>query len=152
MWATPEKFTAKIGGNYYINTPNIIVARGENLFRLKRREEDGLLAIDFDVYSKEGKKVATIRNGNIVQGDVENFEIRKDFHHYWMIEKKSGRTLCDIKKSTKSEDGYEIEVSVDLYTKSGFRVIASPKETNLGNMMMTGCTFQDCGAGIVVEQ
>jgi hypothetical protein len=151
MWTTPENFRAKIGGNYYINTPNIIVARGENLFRLKRRDTDGLLAVDFDVYDVNRNKVATVRNGNIVKGHSGNFEFHKEQDRYWVVEKKSGRVICDIRKGSKAEDGSEIEVSVDLYTKSGIHVVAGPNATNLGGMVMTGCTIQDCGAGIVVE-
>ena len=151
MWTVPKEFTVKLGGNYYVNTPNMIVANGENIFRLKRREEDGLLAVDFDVYAEDGSKVATIRNGNVVQGDAEKYEFHKEHHRYWVVDRDSGRTICDVRKSARAEDGSELEVSVDLYTKSKFHLMADPDKTNIGGMVMTGCTMKDCGAGIVVN-
>jgi hypothetical protein len=150
MWNTPEHFRAKLGGNYYIDTPNMIVAHGENLFRLRRREEDGLLAIDFDIYDATGAKVATIRNGNIVDHDGAGYTASKEHHRYTLTEDATGRVVCDIKKVSKAENGSEIEVSVDLFTKKGFHLIAGPEETNLGGAVFRGNTIQGCGAGIVV--
>lgn len=149
MWTTPENFRVKIGGNYYINVQNIIVADGVSLFTLKRRE-DGLLAIDFDVYDESGDKVATVRNGNIVQHDSERFQAHKEHHRYWIEEKSSGRVICDVRKDSKAEDGSELEVSVDLFTKSGFHFIASSEETNLGGMVLRGNTMSGCQTGILV--
>ena len=151
MWTTPENFRAKLGGNYYIDTPNMIVAHGDNLFRLKRREEDGLLAVDFDIYDATGSKVATVRNGNIVDHDGAGYTAAKDHHRYTLTEDATGRVIFDIKKAAKAEDGSEIEVSVDLFTKKGFHLIAGPEETNLPDgMTIRGCTIQGCGVGLAV--
>jgi hypothetical protein len=151
MWTTPENFRAKLGGTYYIDTPNMIVAHGENLFRLKRREEDGLLAVDFDIYDVDGSKIATVRNGNVMQHDADRFHAHKEHHRYWITEKGTDRIICDIRKVSKAEDGSELEISVDLFTKKGFHLIAGPEETNLGGMVFRGGTIRGCGAGIVIE-
>ncbi len=37
MWQVEDKFRVIIGGNTYINIPNIIVYKGQPLFVLKRR-------------------------------------------------------------------------------------------------------------------
>ena len=147
MWEITDQFKVKLGGNYYINTPDIIVAHGQSLFKIERRE-DGHLGIDFDIYASDGEKVATIRRGNIVQGDDKKYEIKKDYHHYWVKEKETGRSICDIKQKSKAEGDCEIEVSVDLYTKSGFHLIADPEKTNIGGITISGNTF--CG-GIVIK-
>ena len=151
MWNIESKFKIKIGGNYYIDTPNVIVASGESPFSIKRREEDGLLAIDFDVYDADGKKVATIRNAHTVSGDKENYDFHKEFHRYWVVEKSSARTICDIRQAATAEGDCELEVSVDLYTKSGFHIIAGPEHTNVGGVFMKGCTMSNCAAGIAVN-
>ncbi|WP_414664844.1 hypothetical protein [Horticoccus sp. 23ND18S-11] len=151
MWNIENKFKVKIGGNYYIDTPNVIVAYGESLFAIKRREEDGLLAVDFDVYDAKGKKVATIRNAHIVSGNKEDYDFKKEFHRYWVIEKSSGRTICDVRQKAAAEGSCELEVSVDLYTKTGFRIIADSEHTNIGGLFMKGCTMNNCAAGIVIN-
>ena len=150
MWNIEHKFKVKIGGNYYINTPNLIVAGGESLFTIKRREEDGLLAVDFDVYRADGTKVATIRNAHVVSGHQEDYEFHKEHHHYWVTERSSGRIICDVRQVSKAEGDCEIDVSVDLFTKSGFHVIADPEKTNVGGVVISGCTTKDCDAGLVV--
>jgi hypothetical protein len=149
MWKTPDKFKVKIGGNTYINCSDLIVGQRESLFQLKRREEDGLLGVDFDVYAQDGSKVATVRNGNIVQGDSEKYEIHKEGgRRYWMVERASGRIICDIKKAPGNEDGSELEIAVDLYSKNGAHFAAGPEETIIGNCKVSGCTFAG-GVGIV---
>jgi hypothetical protein len=75
MWIVEDKFRVIIGGNTYINTPNIVVCKGQPLFVLKRRESDGQLGIDFDIFSKNGDRIATVRGNRIVQGNEENYDI-----------------------------------------------------------------------------
>ena len=62
-----DKFRVILGGNTYINTPNLVVFKGKPLFTIKR-SSDGLLGIDFDIFDKGGNRVAAVRNGIIVQG------------------------------------------------------------------------------------
>ena len=152
MWTAPEHFRAKLGGNYFIDTPNMVVAHGDNLFRLRRREEDGLLAVDFDIYDASGANVATVRNGNIVDHESGGYTARKEHHRYTLTENATGRVICEIKKVSKAEDGSDIEISVDLFTKKGFHLIAGPEETNLsGGMAFRGNTIDGCEAGIVIN-
>ena len=151
MWNIEQKFKVEIGGNYYINTPNLIVAGGESLFRIERRDEDGLLAVDFDVHDAAGKKVATIRNAHVVGGNQDDYQLRKERHHYWVVERSSSRTICDVRQVGKAEGDNELDVSVDLFTKNGFHIIAGPEQTNVGGLVMCGCTMENCGAGLVIN-
>ena len=151
MWNVETQFKIKLGGNYYIDTPNLIVARGESLFRIKRREEDGLLAVDFDVYRADGTKVATIRNAHVVGGNHDDYEFKKEKHRYRVIERGTGRTLCDVRQATKAENDCELEIAVDLFTKSGLHIIASSDRTIVGRSSASGCTFQSESVGWVVE-
>jgi hypothetical protein len=150
MWATPENFRVKIGGAYFINCRDLIVAHGESLFRLKRREDDGLLAVDFDIYDPSGSKVATVRNGNIVDHDREAYEPAKEHHRYTLTEKATGRVVCDIRKAAKAEDGSEIEIAVDIYTKKGLHFVATPEFSAFPGAVLQGVTISDCGTGISI--
>jgi hypothetical protein len=150
MWSVSQSFKVKLGGNYYIDCGSLIDFHGSPLFTVKRREEDGLLGIDFDIYDAKNKKVATVRRGTVVDGDKEGYDISYAPHHYTVTEKNSGRIICEIKRAGQSLDAV-LEVSVDMFTPSGFRLIAGPTATNIGGAYLSGNTFAKCGVGISVN-
>ena len=149
MWKIENEFSIKLGGNTYINTPNLVVYKGEPLFEIRRSESDGILGIDFDVFDSEGNRVATVRKGIVVQGDSDNYIIESSHEEYTVTERSSGRLLTSVKR--RGVDGAELEVSVQLYTPDGFLLDATPTQTNIGGNVIKGCIFKDCGAGIAIE-
>jgi hypothetical protein len=152
MWKMEDNFKVKIGGNYYINTPNIVSFRGTPLFTLKRRENDLLLGIDFDIYDKNGARIATVRNGNVVQGNENDYEIKRLADHYIVIERTTERVICDIRKRLEAEVGVELEVAVKLYTPSGFLFEATPTQTNLpGNNVFRKSVFENMHTALAIS-
>ncbi len=149
MWHVDRNSKVKLGGNYYINVERLVEYKGSSLFTVKRRESDGLLGIDFDVYDAKGKKVATVRHGTVVAGDAQNYEITHDPHHYTVKEKNSGRIVCDIRRRDAAE-GADIEVTVDLFTPDGFHFQADPHQTNIGGIQMSGNIIDTCQVGIKI--
>lgn len=148
MWTIETEFVVKLGGNTYINTPNLVVYKGKSLFRVYRSESDGVLGIDFDVYNPQKKRIATVRKNVVVQGDANNYDIKTGHDEYSVTEKSSGRLIASVKRiGTK---GAELEVTVHLYTPDGFLFDATPTHTKAGGMTMTGCTIKNCGAGISI--
>jgi hypothetical protein len=148
MWKVEEKFSVKLGGNTYINTPNLVVYKGQSLFKMYRSESDAILGIDFDVYDAAGKRVATFRKGIVVEGDNNNYTIKSGHDEYRVEEKASGRLIASVKR--RGAQDAEMEVSVHLYTPDGFLFDATPTQTNIKGMVMTGCIIESCGAGIVI--
>lgn len=59
MWEIENHFKVRIGGNTYIDTPNIITYKGEPLFTLKRHSENGYLGIYFEIYDSARKHIAS---------------------------------------------------------------------------------------------
>ena len=151
MWKIEDKFKVIIGGNTYINVPNLVVYKNQSLFTIKRRESDGLLGIDMDIFDKDGERVATVRRGSIVQGNKEDYEIRRERHRHSVIEKSSGHVICDIRRKTEAPDP-ELEISVRLYTPDGFLFEATPEETNLRGIRMIGNRIINCKYGIVIQE
>jgi hypothetical protein len=150
MWEVEDRFRVRLGGNNYINCRNLITFRGEPLFTL-RRHDDGYLGIDFEIYDQNGTRVATIRRNEVYFGDSEAYQIEGSMNRYILTERASGRMICDIKKREEAHPA-ELDVSVHLYTPSGFLFDATPEETNLGGMViMRDCTHADCGTGIAIE-
>jgi hypothetical protein len=60
MWNIESEFSVKLGGNTYINTPNLVVYKGQSLFKIYRSESEGILGIDFDVFNSQKRRVATV--------------------------------------------------------------------------------------------
>ena len=149
-WRVEENFKVKIGGNIYINIPNIIVYGKEPLFKIYRSTSDGLLGIDFDIYEENGEKVATIRKGMIVDGNEDDYSIVEKLDHYTITEKKSGRVICDLKKKEQAGE-VELDLSVKMYTKRGFLFEATPTETNIGGLSVSGSTFRNLAVGISIK-
>ena len=149
MWTVEDRFSVKLGGNTYINTPNLVVYKGEPLFRVYRSESDGILGIDFDVFDASGTRVATFRKSIVVQGDSDNYVIKSGHEEYEVTDKASGQLIAKVRR--RAAEGAEMEVSVRLYTPDGFLFDATPTQTNIGGVMMTGNVFENCGAGIAID-
>jgi hypothetical protein len=149
MWKIEKEFSVKLGGNTYINTPNLIVYKGEPLFKLYRSDSDGMLGIDFDLFDKSGKRIATIRKGIVVQGDTKSHKIESSHEEYKVIEKDTQKVIAAVKR--RGTEGAELEVTVCLHTSDGFLIDATPTKTNIGGMTMTGCVMKDCAAGIAIK-
>ena len=143
MWYKEDNFKVKIGGNFYINTPKIIVYKGDSLFSIVRAERTDLLGINFKIYNKNGEKIASVKQGRIYEGDKELYSVIIEQDRYALIEKATDRIICDIRKN-KLADQSELEVNLNLYTKDGFLINASPTGTNIGTNLMTGCVISDC--------
>jgi hypothetical protein len=105
-----------------------------------------MLGIDFDVFDATGNRVATFRKGIVVQGDSDNYIIQTGHDEYTVKERTSGRLIANVKR--RGAEGAELEVSVHLFTPDGFLFDATPTQTNVGGVMMTGCVIKDCGTGI----
>lgn len=148
-WKVESHFKVKIGGNIFINTPNLIVYREEPLFKMYRSTSDGLLGIDFDIYNNSGDKVTTIRKGMIVAGNEKDFSIVKEFDHYTITEKLSGRIICGIKKREEAGE-VELDLSVYMYTKNGFLFDATPTGINVSSNLISGNIISGLDVGILI--
>jgi hypothetical protein len=84
----------------------------------------------------------------VVHGDADNYEIKTGHDEYSVTDKNSDRLIVSVKRRGVHEA--DLEVTVRLYTPNGFLFDATPTHTNIGGMMMTGCTIKDCAAGIVI--
>ena len=149
MWEIEQNFKAKIGGSYFINCESLISYHGKPVFTVKRRESDGRLGIDFDVYDQNGKKVATVRHGNVVEGDASAYEISHGADCHKVTEKTTGRIIVQIDKKPPDAD---IAVSVNMYLPDGFLLKATPDSINIGSLTTVGCTFENLKTGIAIGE
>lgn len=153
MWYKEDNFSVKIGGNTYINTPTIIMYKGESIFTIKRSEGSDLLGIDFDIYGKSGKKLASVRKGRIYQENRHLYDVRVTEDQYILIDRLNNKVVCNIRKRALADDSVELDVMVQLYTKDGYFIDATPEKTILGGkeIELQGLTFTNLTAAIGIE-
>ena len=149
MWEVEENFRVRIGGNTYINTSNILVYSGKSLFTLKRHSDNGYLGIYFEIYDASGQHLASVKRNEIYVGDKNAYKIQGSLNRYVVTERATDQIICDIEKRHEAHPA-ELDVSVKLYTPSGFFFNASPNQTNMGGITMTGNTFIGGAAAIVI--
>jgi hypothetical protein len=151
MWEIAENFKVKLGGNFYINTPVLVAFKGTPLFTLKRHDDNGYLGIYFEIYNAKGEHIASVKRNEIYYGDKTAYEINGSMTRYIFSEKASGRVICDIKRYQAALPA-ELDVSVQLYTPSGFLFDATPEGTNLpGLYVVRNCTIENLAIGIATQ-
>lgn len=151
MWEVEDRFVVRLGSNTYINCGSLVSFRGAPLFTLKRHD-DGYLGIYFDIYNPEGHKIATVKRNEIYYGgkDKDRYRIDASLNRITFTDTKTDTVICDIKKREDARPA-ELDVSVRLYTPTGFLFDATPDQTNLGGTSIRNSSFTDCGIGIAIE-
>ena len=150
MWYKEDNFSVIIGGNKYINVPNILVYKGDPIFKITRAKSSDQLGIDFDIYDSKKNKIAVVRNGRIYKGDKDKYAVEILSDRYTLTDNVTGKILCSIRKRSAAGNS-ELDVVVQLYMKDGFLFEATPNKTNIGSNTLIGCTISNCPNGIVIN-
>jgi hypothetical protein len=145
----PENFKAQIGGNFYTNTPKLIVCRDETLLQVDRDEQTGSLHVWLKVFDANGKRKAVIEDTRFVKGRKTDFKVRMTDSAYIVRECKSGRVVCEIRRSGASREN-DIDVFVMTHSQDGFFVHANPKQSNTG-VKADGRVHSDLEAALVLN-
>ena len=119
----------------------------------ERHDDNGYLGIYFDIYNREGEKLAVVKRNEIyiVKGKNEDYRLDGSADRVTFIEQATGQALCDIKKRGDAGD-VELDVSVHLYTPApGHLLIDCTTGTNLGGLSMIGNTFRSMRAAIGIS-
>ena len=129
MWLKEAEFRLLMGGNVFVNMRSVFDYEGEPLFTIHRREDDGQLSIDFDVFDEAGKRVASVRRNNIHVGDGSVYEVTRDSERITLDNKQTGARIVEIiKLSTKPT---ELEVYVKTFLPNGYLLECSPSSFNI---------------------
>lgn len=132
----------KIGSNYYINCKRIISFQKQPVFTIENSLTKSI-NINFDVFSENGKKVATVKHGKLVLGTIGVYKIISTENEFSLIEKATNRIICFVKKIYVEKNmRCELHVSVDMYMPSGFYFQCTPEITNVEYLNnIQGSTF-----------
>jgi len=145
----PENFKTQIAGNFYVNTPNLIVCGGETLLRVDREGESGQLQVMFQVYDSSGNKAATIEGTEVIDGTSDDYRIVMTDRSYLVRDRATGRALCEIRRSAAARQT-DIDVFVLTHSPKGYFIHANPKQSNT-RTRADGKTHSDLDAALVVS-
>src|SRR5579883_66592 len=131
-------------------SPTSLMYNGEPLFTVRRRDEDGDLAIDCDVYASDGEKIASIRRNNGYPGDKAKYTVDRTDTQITLKNSESGEVLVTIKKHGEALPA-ELNVSVRTYLPDGRLLDAGPDSCTLPGLFMAGNHFEDCPVGVAIH-
>lgn len=155
MWLNEKQFRIRLGGNTYVDVPDLVVYKGKTLFTLKRHDGNGELGIYFEIYNSSGQHVASVRRNQIYQPDrqKESYRVDGSADECSLADMDTGDTLCRVRRIRGIQASpIELEVWVHLYTPDGFLFDATPTSTNLRGLVMTGNVFVNCSTGITITE
>lgn len=145
----PKNFKTRIAGNFYENTPNIIVCRDERLLRIDRDDATGQLDVELLVFDSRGRRQALINGTNVTHGNSRDFKIQSTDHSYVVRERGTGRNICEIRRSLASR-GMGVDVFLLTHSPDGFFIHVNPVQSNIGATKSSGKTYRDLDAALVV--
>jgi hypothetical protein len=151
MWLKEKEFSVKLGGNTYINVSVLIAFKGTPLFTIYRSEDDGQVAIDFELYDANRQKIASIRKNNIYldPGNKAEYLLDGTADVIALIEKSSGKRVVEIKKRQAATE--ELDVSLSTYLPDGQLLTADPDKTSLQRMELAGNMIKGAKVGIAIN-
>jgi hypothetical protein len=148
MWLKDKEFSVKLGGNQFIDTPNLIQYRDTPLFTLYR-EEDGTLAIDFDIHDSKGARVATVRKNNVYGQNSAAYISEGTADSYTLKDKQSGALIVDIRRGLAAET--ELDISVITFLPDGRLLNLSPDGSNIAGNVFSGVAMKGLPVGIQID-
>lgn len=149
-----QPMTVRFGGNLFINTPNVLVYKGQPFLTVEQYD-DGVLGVDFSIYDGSGKECIKVSKSIPVWNDG-NYDFVKSHDGYdaffsWNGVRKYGDIrLMSIKRTSQDEaNGISVDVNFITYLPDGRHMYATPIHLELpGANIITGCVFKNGTNGI----
>ncbi|MDD2468361.1 MAG: hypothetical protein PHI97_30645 [Desulfobulbus sp.] len=130
-WNPERYYNVRIGGIFYRNVQLPIVYDGSPMVTINRSTETGELGLCFTIFNGKGEPIGSVENNEITISNSEEYAVMTGFKRQAVVDKTSGRVLCDLKFATRQSDP-EIEASMILFSKDRFPIILHPDRTKFG--------------------
>jgi len=137
----PKNFKTRIAGNFYSNTPDLVVCDDTTILRVERAQKTGRLKVKLRIFGANGRRRATVEDTEITRGRRKDFSVRMTDNNYSVKENSTGRVVCKLQKCGAARP-MDIDAFVTTYAPDGFLIHASPVQTNLGTKS-TGELYRD---------
>lgn len=124
-----EHFVVRLGGNDYLDTPNLIVYKGEPVLKVTRDEPSDELRVEAEIFDAQGHRKARVRGDRQVEGDPDAVEIHSTATSYVIKDRSNDRVVCEIRRRA-GQQKMDIDVSVLMHMPDGSLIHANPAQSN----------------------
>ena len=138
--------TVILGGNRIVGCAAALVVEGEEVFRLRERDENGQFVVDFDLRKQDDSRIAKISK-NYVAYAAPGYENRNRRGVSEVVEAASGRVVARVE-----EKGLDTIVVTGTFNVKGYCVEISERELRAGGVTMTGNVIQGFGKAIELKR
>ena len=125
-----EHFVVRLGGNDYLDTPNLIVYKGEPILKVTRDESNDELKVEAEIFDSEGRCKAQVEGTRLVKGDPQAVDIRSTENNYTIRDRSNDRVVCEIRRRA-GQQKMDLDVSVLMHAPDGFLIHANPAQSNV---------------------
>ena len=136
--------TLVLGNNTIQDCEQALLVEGEEVFRLRERQHDGQLVVDFDLRDENDQRLAKISKNHVVYC-ADDLEPRSRPGRYEVAHKDTGAVLAVVEELGPSR----IRLTGTFYVK-GWRVEATESGVRSGDDTISDNTIRGCRAAIVV--
>ena len=144
MEVTP--YTLVLGDNEISNCDAAIVVEGVEVFRLRDRDRDGKLIVDFDLRGADGKRIAKIAK-NYVAHAAEGYEHQNRTGVSEVIQKQTGRVVAKVEELAPRR----VRVT-GTFCVEGLTVEITDTGLLLGTNLISGCRITGFGKAIEFDR
>ena len=145
----PKNFKTRIGGNFYVNTLNLVVCSGTTILQVERTESDGELHVRLVIFDSSGRERARVKDTKLTKGSRKDYSIQSTDDNYSVRENATGRVICKLQRCAAT-GSMDIDAYLLSHTPDGFFIHANPVQTNIGTKA-TGKTYESLDAALVLK-
>jgi hypothetical protein len=139
-------YTLVLGDNEISNCDAAIVVEGVEVFRLRDRDRDGKLIVDFDLREPDGKRIAKIAK-NYVAHAAEGYEHQNRPGVSEVVETHTGRVLARVEEVAPRR----VRVT-GTFCVEGLTVEITGTGVLLGTNLISGCRITGFGKAIEFDR
>jgi hypothetical protein len=145
----PEHFTARIAGNLYRDTSQLVVCQGTPLLTVKRSDKTGELLVELEIFDSDGRQRARVKGTKVTGKRSGDIAVSLTEQTYAVYDKVNERMICELQRRSAARD-MDIDVFLLAHGPDGFFVHVSPVQTNL-RTKGTGKVYEDQESALVLN-
>jgi hypothetical protein len=139
-------WTIMLGDNEIADCDAALVVEDLEVFRLRERQHDGQLVVDFDLRDANDNRIAKIAKNHVVF-TAEHFEPRSSPGIYQVVNKQSGQVWAKVQEISPSV----IKVT-GTFCVRGFQIIIQDDLLQIGGGRLGGNKLVGFGKAIVLKR
>jgi hypothetical protein len=122
----------KIAGNTFSGYENIVAFKEQIIFSVKKNISNNTILPNLDIFSVQGKKEVTIKDGKVISGDGTLYTITSSEKEYILTENATKKIICSIKDLSEGKsNNCQLDVSFCIFMPNGVILQISSETTSI---------------------